>query len=434
MSDSNIFSFPPSGTRDFYPQEKRQLDWLFGKWRAVSQAYGFEPYDAPVVEHEQLWKIKSGGDDVMQEMYRLQSHSETDNPLVLRPEMTPSLARMMLNVVDKIMLPAKWYSFPQCWRYENTSRGRKREHFQWNADIFGAEPVKSEYEVLAMIVEFFTSVGITSNDVVLRVSNRMILQDLLESMGVFEDRFPLACNLIDKVNKMTREELTAALLERVGLNDEQVATIYQLIEIKDVSQLEGLLPKSEAPAYMKRLFDLCESCGIGSWLQFDASIVRGLSYYTGVVFEGFFKNSTLQRAVCGGGRYDKLLSTFGAKEPVPAVGFGFGDVVITEGLQELKLFPACEQDLHAVVIPFNDDFYPQADTVARILRKQGLAVETYMKSGRIKNAYSYAGRRGAKFAILVAPEEYANGQVVVKDLRLPDDDPKKQVVVNIADL
>ena len=323
----------PAGTRDFYPKEMAERLWLFDKWKTTSKAYGFSEYDAPVLEHANLYTRK-GGDDILKEMYSFIDQGGI--AVALRPEMTPSIARMIMAICKKEVLPLKWFSVPQCWRYETTTRGRKREHYQWNVDIFGAVEVRSEVEIIQMMVDFFKSVGLTDQDVVLRVSNRMILQKVLAGMGVHEDKMERSFNIIDKIKKVTAEDFYSMLKDEIGLEPESVDILVKVTQVSDVSQLASILSsEDDTVKEMLEIFALLEKCGYSSWVQLDLSIVRGLSYYTGLVFEGFSKNLTLQRSICGGGRYDNLLQHIGFDEKVPAVGFGFGDVVIMEVLAEL---------------------------------------------------------------------------------------------------
>lgn len=430
--DTQINLDGPAGTRDFFPEDMLVREWLFSKWGQVSQSFGFVQYDAPVLENAELYTRK-GGDDILNEMY---AFTKDNVKLALRPEMTPSVSRMIMTRLPTDVRPFKWFSFPQCWRYENTTRGRKREHYQWNADIFGACPITSEIEVLTMIVTFFKSVGLTTNDVTIKVSNRMILQNILTSMGVVDELFPRACVIIDKLAKLEKEELTNMLKSEIGLSEENVEVIYKLCAVTNFEDMKNFLGETnETFLEMKQIFDIASKTGLSEWLTFDASVVRGLSYYTGMVFEGFFKNSTMKRAVCGGGRYDDLLEKYGYRERVPAIGFGFGDVVILEVLKELNLVPVLSNKSDYLVVPFDTTFYAEAVNISEKLRTKGYKVETYnsdLKKGRISDAYNYANKRNIRYVILIAPEEWKEDKICVKDME-ETDKTKKQLVVKISD-
>jgi len=214
---------PPSGTRDFFPQEMRHQRWLFNKFREVAHAYGFSEYDAPVLEHEELYKRKAG-EEITQQMYNFVD--KEDAKVTLRPEMTPSLARMVLSLMRAetgemaVVLPLKWYSIPQCWRFETTQRGRKREHYQWNMDIVGVPGITAEVELLSAICTFFESIGITHNDIGLKINSRKVLGAVVKKAGVPDERFAETCVIIDKLDKIGAEEVRKELAEKVGLSQE----------------------------------------------------------------------------------------------------------------------------------------------------------------------------------------------------------------------
>ncbi|EER13996.1 histidyl-tRNA synthetase, putative [Perkinsus marinus ATCC 50983] len=324
--DRNISFVPPSGTRDFFPDDMRIRDWLFSQWRAVSAQHGFSEYDAPVLENEHLYKRKAG-EEIVEQMYNFVD--KEDHHVTLRPEMTPTLARMVLSRV----LPLKWFSIPQCWRFETTQRGRKREHYQWNCDIVGISDITAELELLATMVGFFKRVGLTSADVGIKVNSRAILQSVLKASGVGADEFAKVCVVIDKIDKIGREEVQRV----VGVVS--AASIEEFKKLADENCTRGESERSSLGVYplsemtdLEGLFDLARNYGIDDWLVFDASVVRGLAYYTGIVWEAFDRKGEL-RAIAGGGRYDRLLSLYGAPSEIPCVGFGFGDCVIYELLR-----------------------------------------------------------------------------------------------------
>jgi len=413
---------PPSGTRDFFPDDMRLQQWLFSQFREVAASYGFVEYDAPVLEHEELYKRKAG-EEITEQMYNFKDKEGA--AVTLRPEMTPSLARMVLQLMRAetgaiaAVLPLKWFSIPQCWRFETTQRGRKREHYQWNMDIIGVDNVVAEVELLSAVVAFFEKVGITSADVGLKVNSRKVLSAVLEKAGVSLDKFAETCVIIDKLDKIGSDGVMKELGEKVQLPEETSMAIVEALGAKtldDFARIAGV-SDSEEVQELRRLFDLAADYGFDDWLQFDASVVRGLAYYTGIVFEGFDKAGVL-RAICGGGRYDKLLSLYGSKKEVPCVGFGFGDCVIIELLNEKKVMPEIEATVDFVVAPYSADMMGKAMNVARRLRKAGKAVDLYPEAAkRVKKAFRYADRVGAQKIAFVAPDEWENGLVRIKDLR-----------------
>ncbi|KAG2642067.1 hypothetical protein PVAP13_2KG268800 [Panicum virgatum] len=316
---------PPRGTRDFPPEDMRLRTWLFDQFREVSRLMAFEEVDFPVLESEALF-IRKAGEEITQQLYNFEDKG--GRRVVLRPEITPSLARLIIKQGKSVSLPLKWFTIGQCWRYERMTRGRRREHYQWNMDIFGVPKVRAEAELLQAIVLLFQRLGITSSDVGIRVSSRKVLQAVLNMYSIPEHLFTEVCVIVDKLGKLTRDEIEKELMS-TGLSSEAVQGIIEVLSLKSLSKLEEVLGSGvEAVADLKKLFSFAEQYGYADWICFDASVVRGLAYYTGIVFEAFDREGKL-RAICGGGRYDRLLSTFGS-EDIPACGFGFGDAVIVE--------------------------------------------------------------------------------------------------------
>jgi histidyl-tRNA synthetase len=342
LADPTFYE-PPSGTRDFFPEHMRVRKWLFSHFREVARQFAFLEYDAPVLERTRLWQLKARKaaeaqgidpeqmeqEEIFGQMYNFVDKDEKE--VTLRPEMTPTLARMILSLGDRFLKPVKWYSLPQCWRFETVQRGRKREHFQWNMDIIGEPSIAAEVELLAAVTTFFKSVGVTSEDVGIKVNSRKVLSTILSKYGVSQGDFNSVCVIVDKLDKIGADA-TVELLINNGVNGMPEAAARSIVEslsLKTIDDLRALTGEhgKEAVDDLENLFQIAGEYGFGDWLYFDASVVRGLGYYTGVVFEGFDRKGEL-RAICGGGRYDKLLSTYGSKEVVPACGFGFGDCVI----------------------------------------------------------------------------------------------------------
>ena len=293
------------GTRDFYPEDMRLRNWLFDNFIAASLLHGFEEYDAPVLEHEELYTRKQG-EEITKQLYNFQDKGE--RKVALRPEMTPSLASMVMSRAGSLPMPIKWFSIPQCWRYERTQRGRGREHYQWNVDIWGTTELSADAEFISVIVTFFEELGLTSDDIVIRISSRKVLEEVLGSLGVEGDLFAKTCIIVDKMDKLPSEVIEEQLSD-LGHSSEVISKIQSVLGIKDMDDLTNALEKdSAAIKELTILFDLVDSYGMSEWLQFDASIVRGLAYYTGSVFEAHDREGKF-RAICGGGRYDNLLST-----------------------------------------------------------------------------------------------------------------------------
>ncbi len=399
------------GTRDFYPEDMRLRNWLFDNFIAASLLHGFEEYDAPVLEQEELYTRKQG-EDITQQLYNFQDKG--DRKVALRPEMTPSLARMVMARAGALPLPIKWFSIPQCWRYERTQRGRGREHYQWNVDIWGTTEISADAELISVIVTFFEEMGLTSDDIVIRISSRKVLEEVLGSLGVEGDLFTKTCVIVDKMDKLSSEIIEEQLSE-LGHSSDVINKIQTILGIKDMDNLRSSLEdSSSAILELDTLFDLIDAYGMSEWVQFDASIVRGLAYYTGSVFEAHDREGKF-RAICGGGRYDNLLSTLGGKD-LPATGFGFGDMVIMEVLKEKGLVPELISGVDDIVIPLSPDLRDIAVRVAASLRLSDRTVDLVLEDKKIKWAFKHAERTGAKRLVLLAPDEWSRNMIKVKDL------------------
>ena len=425
----------PSGTRDFYPPEMKIQNWLFDNFRESAMAFGFQEYDAPVLEHVKLYERKAG-EEIVDQMYNF--IDKEGKHVTLRPEMTPTLARMVLNKTNlqtgevRLTLPLKWFSIPQCWRFETTQRGRKREHYQWNMDIVGVDHVHAELELLAAACFFFQRVGIGSDIVGIKVNSRAVLEAVLAKHGIKKgekdkdggDIFAKACVIIDKLDKIGGLAVTE-MLGGIGVSAESSADILKALEAPTVSALtEHIGEESEAICQVKRLFELAKEYGIDDYLIFDASVVRGLAYYTGVVWEAFDRRGEL-RAIMGGGRYDRLLELYGGEKcTIPCVGFGFGDCVIMELLRECGKIPDFQgSGVDYVVCAFSPDLYGAAANISSKLRACGWSVDLMpTPKKKVAASFKHADQAGARRMVFVAPDEIAKGLVRVKDLRLKDKD------------
>ena len=399
------------GTRDFYPEDMRIRNWLFDNFQSAARSHGFEEYDSPVLEHEELYTRKQG-EEITQQLYNFEDKG--GRKVALRPEMTPSLARMVMARAGALPTPIKWFSIPQCWRYERTQRGRGREHYQWNVDIWGSDAIQADAELLSVLVSFFEGVGLNADDLVIRISSRKVLEEVLGSLGISGDAFAATCIIVDKMDKLPAEVVEQQLSEQ-GLDSDAIAAIQSTLGLSDLDSLASALGEgSEAVAELATLFDLVDAYGIADWVAFDASVVRGLAYYTGPVFEAHDRAGKI-RAICGGGRYDRLLSSLGGND-MPATGFGFGDMVIMELLNEKGLVPDLPSGNQDIVIAINEDLRSAAMSVATKLRASGRQVDLVLEDKRMKWAFRHAERTGAQRLVMVMPDEWAVGNVRIKEL------------------
>ena len=414
---------PVKGTRDFFPEEMRLRNWLFEIWRRTSVQAGFEEYDTCILEHENLY-LRKAGDEISKQLFSFEDKS--GRRLSLRPEMTPSLARLILQHKKSLSFPIKWFSMPQCFRYERMTKGRRREHFQWNADIIGQPNILAEAEIFLLLISACESMGLTKKEFKVFINDRRILNSILSQINVPKDMHNTVMVILDKRDKISSDVLVN-MLEDAGMSDKQVGQLNEFLSNTDLKDLQANLNDTTGVENLDNLMDMMDTAGYSDYLKFDISIVRGLSYYTGAVFE-VNSPEKKHRAICGGGRYDSLLSAFGG-ETVPAVGFGFGDVVVLDVLKELGRFPELPKKLDYTIIPFANEQVGIALKIASELRMRGSAVDCNFSMKKMKKTMRQADESGAAKAILLFPEELAEDKVVIRDMIL-----HKQKTVKITDL
>ena len=391
---------PPRGMRDFYPEDMAWRSRVFDAFRAAGEAAGFRQYDACVVESYELLARKAG-EEVGEQIYHFFDKSERH--LALRAEMTPTLARMVAQRQKELPFPLKWTTIAQCFRYERMTKGRKREHYQWNLDIIGEDSVLAEVEVMGAACDALRRMGLSSSDFKVHVSSRKFLGELLSKSGIAAERHAQVFLALDKRGKMPDAEI-AAMLKDGGLSAAEIEATFAIMETKDFSACPELV----------ELFRLAEIAGFADCLEFDISVIRGLSYYTGVVFECFDAKGEF-RAIFGGGRYDNLLTTIGG-EPATAVGLGFGDVVVTE-LLKARLGEDAAAARKGVAVGFM--FPEQRDAAvafAAKLRKDGESVDLSLRSQKPKKFFSHAAESGAAEAVFLGPDDVEKGVARMKDL------------------
>src|SRR5450631_325515 len=391
---------PPRGMRDFYPEDLDLRDRIFAAWTDASTMHGFQRFEPPVVESFELLARKAG-EEVAQQIYHFEDKS--NRQLALRPEVTPSLVRMIGARPQDIVFPAKWWTIGQCFRYERMTRGRKREHFQWNLDIVGEPSVLAEAWILAGVTNALGMLGLGPGEVRIHINNRQVVAYLLSELGVPREQHVDVFMVLDKKGKVPVETLKGMLVEK-GLAERSADEVMGQLGGNAVDSLaSGPLAASPAAEDVRRLLDLASDMGFADYLNFDSGVVRGLSYYTGTVFEGFDTERRF-RAIFGGGRYDNLFGDMtGAARP--AVGMGFGDVVIGEILAELKGFKPGKPKVEVCVGMFDTALSRDAARIAAELVAAGLQTDLAFSAGKPGKFFSYADRRGARFTVFLAPTE-----------------------------
>ncbi|HSM37423.1 MAG TPA: histidine--tRNA ligase [Longimicrobiales bacterium] len=402
------------GFRDFYPEDLARRTRIFAAWREASRRFGFMEYDGPPLEPLDLYTGKSG-EEIVRQLYAFTDKG--DREVALRPEMTPTFARMVAARAAGLRKPIRWYSIPQLFRYERTQRGRLREHFQWNVDLVGEPDVGGDAEVLAVALTGLELLGLGAGDVVARVSDRRLLEAVLRFHDVEGERVGAAFAAIDKLEREGVEPTLERLREEAGLERGAAEDLLGAVEAGDPGVLaaaaggdEGVRQRAEESV---RYLDALDAMGFGDRVRFDARIVRGLAYYTGIVFEIFDTAGEL-RAVCGGGRYDALLEQLGGPD-LPALGFGMGDVVLGELLasREEGVEAPGTQD-HIVLV--SEEERGLALRLASALRGRGRSVTYALRETGVGRQFKDANALGARRAIVLGPDEVAEGVAIVKDM------------------
>jgi histidyl-tRNA synthetase len=391
------------GFRDFYPEDLSLRNHIFATWRSVAARYGFEEYDGPPLESLEMYTQKSG-DEIVQQLYAFRDKGDRD--VALRPEMTPTLARMVAARVQALKKPIRWFSIPQLFRYERQQRGRLREHFQLNMDIIGEANFLADAELMAAAVDIMREFGLDPKDVQLRISDRRLLKALLLARGVTEAQLPSAFAVIDRSERVPKDVLEE-MLQEAGYGKRETAAVFEVAAVRGLKELMDMGEEAALP--VRNAVIALESMGLGEFVQVDLTIVRGLAYYTGIVWELFDAKRSL-RAIAGGGRYDGLLDQ-------PALGFGMGDVVLGELLKERGVVPKASTELGAFLIAVGGDDVATVLQLAHALRERGIAVEYGLRHAGVRKQLELASARGAARAVIVGPEERAQGNAVVRDLR-----------------
>jgi histidyl-tRNA synthetase len=405
----------PPGMRDLYPEDMRLQNWLFDAWRRTSQAFGFSEYEGPIFEFLDLYTLKSG-EGIVSELFTFQDRGERN--FAIRPEMTPTLARMVAARANTLPRPIKWFSIPRLCRAERPQRGRLREFYQWNVDILGVEDPLADAEVIAVAVEFFRGIGLSSQDVVITVSSRPVVSAALASIGIAPEQNERAFELIDRHDRLPADEWAATWNEAYGdrvssadltsfLSETPITTC---LEMAERAGAQGSVAAKQLRTLWQRLAEL----GVQDSCRFDLRTVRGLAYYTGTVFEAHPRKARL-RALMGGGRYDDLTGLLDGPR-VPGVGFGMGDAPVFELLRALEKLPRLDDYLDAYVIDADPALFADALDLVGALRSHGLHVDFSYKRAGVARQFRQAAARRARYAIVVGSEYAAGRQLTIKNL------------------
>ena len=393
------------GTRDYYPELMAVRKWLYESARSVAESFGYQEYEAPILESLDLYAAKSGDELVKEQSFVFEDRG--GNLVTLRPELTPSLARMVAQRQNQLVFPLRWWSFGPFWRYERPQKGRTREFFQWNIDLIGTNTPSADAELVAIVASFFQKVGLSPEDAHILVNNRQLIETELISIGIQPDKFTDIFRLIDRRDKLSTANWESYAAD-LGLQTKEIDALQILLAD------QNLWKKSDS---LLGLFPAVDALGYSEYVRYAPHVIRGLDYYTGTVFEAQAIKGGLTRSILGGGRYDNLLSDVGGKA-LSGVGFAMGDLVITLVLEELDLIPASIKSPSALIMVtvFNEDTQLESVSLSEELRQAGLNVNCYPQVDKIGKQLKYGDRTGIKVAVLLGPDEIANQSVTLKDL------------------
>lgn len=406
---------PYKGARDFYPEDKRIQDYIFGVLRNTVKKYGYQEYDAPILEPLELYKAKSGEEIVNEQTYNFRDRG--DREVTLRPEMTPSVARMVAGRRQELGYPLRWFSIPNLWRYERPQRGRLREHWQLNVDIFGEANLSADHEVILVADNILESFGAKPEMYEIRINNRQFINYLMSDYFGFNDVQSLTlCKLIDHMHKIEKHVFDAevdAICSPTQKGEGLSEKVLSILSVKTIADLPDELKTHESVAQILMLLDLLAKTGVEN-ACFDITIMRGFDYYTGIVFEVFDTNPENNRAMFGGGRYDGLVELFGV-ESLPTVGFGMGDVTLQNFLETHGLLPTLHPDVDALVITVGA-VYEKSQKVIHDLRGMGLNVAIDATNRKLDQKIRHADKKDIRYVIFVGEKELEEGQYPLKDL------------------
>jgi histidyl-tRNA synthetase len=414
---------PYKGARDFYPPEKRLQKYLFGVMRKVVESYGYEEYDAPIIEPIEIYQAKSGSELVNDQTYTFEDRG--GRKVTLRPEMTPTVSRMVAGQRQELAYPLRWYSIPNLWRYERPQRGRLREHWQLNVDIFGVAGLEADAEIIQVANKLLLSYQATPDMFAVRVNSRKLVEYILKDYCQLDAETVTKCvHLIDKKSKIEPSEFFGLLEEIVG--SEKTPKLLEVLGANNIDTLPDELQKHDSISEIRDLLKTLQANNINNAV-FDVTLMRGFDYYTDIVFEVFDKDPGNPRAMFGGGRYDGLVGLFGA-EPVASVGFGMGDVTLHDFLETHGLLPSLTAETDVYVALINDVDGKSQPTID-YLREQGLNVAVDFSNRSLDTQIKSALKKGINFVLFIGDAEISSGLFTLKNL-----DTREETKVSLADI
>lgn len=397
VKNMSLSTQPYKGARDFYPEEMRLRKYIFDTIRRVVESFGYHEYDAPLLEPFEIYAAKSGDEIVNEQLYSFEDRG--GRKVAIRPEMTPSVSRLVAGRRQELHYPLRLYSIPNLWRYERPQRGRLREHYQLNVDIFGVEGPEADAEIMQVADVILKSFGAKPDMYKINVNSRRAMVEAMNSFGLSEAELKAAYKLVDKMPKMEPSDFDKLLAEQVG---EEKA-----------SKLREYLGSDQPPDNVQKILDILRAAGVTSAV-YEPSVVRGIEYYTDIVFEVFDTDPQNARALFGGGRYDGLVAVFGV-EPLPVVGFGMGDVSLTNFLETHGLVPSLKPESDVIVVLVGD-VHQKAQPVLAELRGKGLNLAVDFSGRRIDTQIKNAVKSGVRHLLFLGEKELDSGEFTLRDL------------------
>ncbi|NLW73607.1 MAG: histidine--tRNA ligase [Clostridiales bacterium] len=413
MSTPKLSTRPLKGTRDFYPEDMRLRNWFFGKIREALELCAFEEYNGPMLEPLEIYAAKSGVELASEQTYNFTDRGGRE--LSIRPEMTPTVARMVAARINELTFPLRWYSVQNFYRYERPQRGRLREFWQINADIFGSDSYEADFEIISVAINLLRIFGADESMFRVHINNRRLFGDVIASVAKTDAEGVKAISkVIDRREKIERVEYENEL-RMLGLGDAEITKIDSLYSMS-LDEIISLCPDSKGAAELGELFRTLEATGLSKYCVFDFGIIRGLDYYTGTVFEVFDLAPENNRAMFGGGRYDNLVGLFVERNDISGVGFGLGDVTLENFLRTHNLIPDLGGRTLVLVTRFDDVPYEKYTAILSNLRNAGIAAMIFFGSKKLGKQLEYASKAGCTHAIIMGAGELAGGVVKIKDL------------------